>query len=95
MTAIKNYIKCTIPFDTDVMEYRIQNGGLPQNGGLKPSNKKVLSHILVSPDDTAAQIAEKCGIGKRTVERSLASLQKKGVIERIGGKRDGRWIVIK
>ena len=94
-----NYIKCTIPFDTEVMEYRIQNGGLPQNGGLngglKPSDKKVLGHILISPDDTAAQIAEKCGIGKRTVERSLASLQENGVIERIGGKRDGCWIVIK
>lgn len=94
-----NYIKCTIPFDTEVMEYRIQNGGLPQNGGLngglKPSDKKVLGHILISPDDTAAQIAEKCGIGKRTVERSLASLQENGLIERIGGKRDGRWIVIK
>ena len=29
------------------------------------------------------------------VERSLASLQENGVIERIGGKRDGCWIVIK
>ena len=29
------------------------------------------------------------------VERSLASLQENGVIERIGGRRDGRWIVIK
>ena len=85
------------------MEYRIQNGGLPQNGGLndglngglKSSDKNVLGHILISPDDTAAQIAEKCGIGKRTVERSLASLQENGVIERIGGKRGGRWIVIK
>ena len=97
------YIKCTIPFDREVMEYRIKSGGIPQdsginggiNGGIKPSDKKVLSHILTSPDDTAAQIAEKCDIGKRTVERSLAFLQKKGMIERIGNKRNGRWIVIK
>ncbi|MDO5140411.1 MAG: putative DNA binding domain-containing protein [Eubacteriales bacterium] len=99
----ENYIKCTIPFDIEVMEYRLQNGGIVQdgglsggnNGGLKPSDKKVLSHILIFPDDTAAQIAEKCGIGKRTVERSLAFLQEKGMIERIGNKRNGRWIVIK
>ena len=98
-----NYIKCTIPFDREVMEYRIKNGGIPHdgginggiNGGIKPSDKKVLSHILTSPDDTAAQIAEKCDIGKRTVERSLAFLQKKGMIERIGNKCNGRWIVIK
>lgn len=55
----------------------------------------MLNHILISPDDTVAQIAEKCGIGKRTVERSLASLQEKGIIERIGSKRNGHWIVIK
>ena len=57
-----NYIKCTIPFDREVMEYRIKSGSIPQNGGInggiKPSDKKVLSHILTSPDDTAAQIAE-------------------------------------
>ena len=97
------YIKCTIPFDREVMENRIKSGGIPQdgginggiNGGIKPSDKKVLSHILTSPDDTAAQIAEKCDIGKRTVERSLAFLQEIGMIERIGNKRNGRWIVIK
>ena len=85
------------------MEYRVQNGGNPQdggnnggnNGGLKPSDRKVLSHILSCPDDTASEIAEKCGIGKRTVERSLSFLQEKGMIERIGNKRNGRWIVIK
>ena len=94
-----NYIKCTIPFDREVMEYRIKSGSIPQNGGInggiKPSDKKVLSHILTSPDDTAAQIAEKYDIGKRTVERSLAFLQEQGTIERIGNKRNGRWIVIK
>ena len=94
-----NYIKCTIPFDREVMEYRIKSGGIPQdggiNGGIKPSDKKVLSHILTSPDDTAAQIAEKYDIGKRTVERSLAFLQEQGMIERIGNKRNGRWIVFK
>ena len=51
-----NYIKCTIPFDREVKEYRIKSGGI--NDGIKPSDKKVLSHILTSPDDTAAQIAE-------------------------------------
>ena len=94
-----NYIKCTIPFDREVMEYRIKSGSIPQNGGInggiKPSDKKVLSHILTSPDDTAAQIAEKYDIGKRTVERSLAFLQEQGTIERIGNKRNVRWIVIK
>ena len=36
---------------------RQQNGG--NNGGLKPSDRKVLSHILSYPDDTASEIAER------------------------------------
>ena len=36
---------------------RQQNGG--NNGGLKPSDRKVLSHILSYPDYTASEIAER------------------------------------
>jgi len=40
-------------------------------------------------------MAEKIGVSKRTIERALASLQKKGRIERVGSKRNGSWLVIK
>jgi len=40
-------------------------------------------------------IAKHIGVTKRTIERTFASLQKKGKIERIGSKRDGRWVVIR
>ena len=69
------------------------NGGI--NGGLKPSEKKVLSGILENPDESASQMAERLGLGQRTVERAFARLQVLGMIERIGSKRNGRWIVIK
>ena len=101
----EQYIRCVIPFDEEVLAHRnggikdetITNGGLNGglNGDLKPSEKKVLASILESPDDTASQMAEKLEVGKRTVERALARLQELGMIERIGSKRDGRWIVIK
>ena len=102
-----NYIRCSIPFDEEVMTHFVQNGGINGglnsndgindglNGGLKPSEKKVLSAILENPDESAAKMAERLGLGKRTVERALARLQGLGMIERIGSKRDGRWIVIK
>ena len=62
---------------------------------LKPSEEKVLKAILSNPDDTALRIAEKIGLSQRTVERALTRLQQVGKIERIGNKREGRWIVIK
>ena len=66
-----------------------------QNETLKPSEEKVLKAILSNPDDTALRIAEKIGLSQRTVERALTRLQQAGKIERIGNKREGRWIVIK
>ena len=66
-----------------------------QNETLKPSEEKVLKAILSNPDDTALRIAEKIGLSQRTVERALTRLQQVGKIERIGNKREGRWIVIK
>lgn len=65
------------------------------NVGLKPSEKKVLSAIIENSDDSAVKIAEKTGISKRTVERALVKLQELGMIERIGSKRDGRWMLIR
>lgn len=44
---------------------------------------------------TSEELAEKIGLTKRAIERTFASLQNKKVIERIGSKRDGRWIVVK
>ena len=101
-----NYIKCTIPYDEKVMAQRNENGGNAGlnggngglndgNGGLKPSEKKVLDLILESPDDKAEEMATKLSLGKRTVERALSRLRELGMIERIGSKRDGRWIIIK
>ncbi len=40
------------------------------------------------------RFSKEVGVTKRTIERSLGSLQKKGKIERIGSKRTGKWSVI-
>ena len=39
--------------------------------------------------------AEIIGVTKRTIERTFKSLQEKKMIERIGSKRDGNWIVVR
>ena len=40
-------------------------------------------------------LTEHTGVTKLTIERTFASLQKKGKTECIGSKRDGRWVVIR
>lgn len=41
----------------------------------------------------STELAEQIGVTKRTIERTFKTLQGKKMIERIGSKRDGNWIV--
>ena len=89
-----NYIRCTINFDKHVLdEIVIKNVGL--NVGLTKTEKKVIQFLIESSNLTSVELADKVGVTKRTIERALKSLQEKNIIERIGSKRDGSWIVIK
>ncbi|MFZ7972058.1 MarR family transcriptional regulator [Fusobacterium watanabei] len=65
------------------------------NVGLNKTEKKVIEFLIENPSFTSNNLAEKIGVTKRTIERTLKKLQEKKMIERIGSKRDGNWIVIK
>ncbi|MDE6607194.1 MAG: winged helix-turn-helix transcriptional regulator, partial [Lachnospiraceae bacterium] len=86
--------RCTIPFDEEVLDKsKNQNVGL--NVALNKTEKKVVSLLIEDSEHTSDELAAKIGVTKRTIERAFISLQNKKVIERIGSKRDGSWIVIK
>lgn len=51
--------------------------------------------LIENPSVTSAELAESIGVTKRTIERVFKSLQEKKMIERIGSKRDGSWIVVR
>lgn len=59
------------------------------------SEDNVVKILLENPNSTAESISTMSLLSKRTIERILSSLQVKGVIERIGSKKMGRWKVIK
>lgn len=88
-----NYIKVIIPFDGKVLEQ--QNVGLNVGLNLTHSEDEVIKILLENPNSTAESISNELSLSKRTIERILSSLQVKGVIERIGSKKMGRWKVIK
>ena len=85
-----NYIRCTIHFDKHVLDEIVI-----KNVGLTKTEKKVIQFLIESSNLTSVELADKVGVTKRTIERALKSLQEKNIIERIGSKRDGSWIVIK
>jgi predicted HTH transcriptional regulator len=93
-----NYIRCTIPFDKEVID-QIDNKNVGLNVGLNvalnKTEKKVIEVLIENPSVTSVELAEIIGVTKRTIERTFKSLQEKKMIERIGSKRDGNWIVVR
>lgn len=62
---------------------------------MNKTEKKVIKLLIEKPAYILTELAEQIGVTKRTIERAFSSLQEKKIIERIGSKRDGNWIVIK
>ena len=92
-----NYIRCTIAFEKEVMAQRDkQNVGMNvgMNVGLNKTEKTVIELLIKNPTVTSMELAERIGVTKRTIERAFKTLQEKKMIERIGSKRDGNWIVL-
>ena len=93
-----NYIRCTIPFEKEIID-QIANKNVGLNVGLNvalnKTEKKVIELLIENPSITSVELAEIIGVTKRTIERTFKSLQEKKMIERIGSKRDGNWIVVR
>lgn len=89
-----NYIRCTIPFEKEVID-QTYNKNVGLNVALNKTEKKVIELLIENPSITSVELAEQIGVTKRTVERTFKSLQEKKMIERIGSKRDGNWIVVR
>lgn len=96
-----NYIKCVIPFEQSVMSEYAKNVGINVginvglNDRLTKTEQTILTLLIENNDYNADELASKIHVTRRTIERSISGLQKKGKIERIGSKRNGKWSVIK
>ena len=54
----------------------------------------IIKLIQENPTLSASEMSQKTGMTTRTIQRDLADLQKKGILVREGGRKDGRWVVI-
>ena len=58
-------------------------------------DKAAVSLIKETPTASTGELSQKIGCTVRTVQRSLASLQKQGVIKRMGNKQRGYWEILR
>ncbi|MCQ2269558.1 MAG: Fic family protein [Bacteroidaceae bacterium] len=55
----------------------------------------VLRIVQNKPTATQKEIAQEIGKSERTVKTITVNLQEKGFLQRVNGKRNGRWVIIK
>ena len=60
---------------------------------LSQNQKSILEAIKSDPNITQIEIAEKLALSRSTVQNNLREMQARGIIERVGSKKDGRWVV--
>lgn len=53
----------------------------------------LLEYISKKDNTTQRELAEQFNLSRRIVQRIMKNLQDKGVLERIGSRKNGRWIV--
>ena len=61
---------------------------------LSKTESAVLNQILSDAGATAFSVADELSLSSRTVERAIASLIKKGYLQRIGNKKRGRYVPV-
>lgn len=73
-----------------------QNGTLDGtlNGTLNGTlEEKIIFVINKNPYITQMQIAHTLDCSERKIKRLMKAMQEEGMIERVGGRRSGQWVV--
>ena len=53
----------------------------------------ILDIIRANPNITLDEVSEKIGKSSRTVKIAVKSMQERGIVERVGSKKSGRWLI--
>ena len=53
----------------------------------------IINILRINPETTQEEISRQINKSVRTVKNYMAEMQKKGLIERKKGKRNGEWII--
>jgi predicted HTH transcriptional regulator len=62
---------------------------------LTERQKEIIKLIKENPLISSQQMSVVLSVVKRTIERDLADLQKKGILSREGNTSAGRWVLLK
>lgn len=69
----------------------------PKDDPKELSDRQAIIFNLLKANGTLTreQMSQKIGVSDATIKRELSDLQKKGIITRKGGRKDGCWVIVK
>ena len=56
-------------------------------------NLGIIEIIRHNPEITIQEIAKSSGLTTRTIERKIAELKSYGILQRVGGRKEGYWVL--
>lgn len=87
----ENFITVTIPLNKGkVVERDLQK---MKRIVLNECDKKILSRMKENSNITVHEISGQIGVGVTTVTKHIRVLREKGIIKRIGSKKNGQWVI--
>ena len=98
----RSFFLITLPVHPDFIEEKVVflqddplNDSLndPLNDPLNERQRKIVEYIGSSPKHTYNSIASSTGYTQVTVKREIKYLESIGVLQRVGSKKTGNWIL--
>ena len=59
------------------------------------SERLILKAVSDNAEITISELSEKIGIGTTAIENNIKKLKDKGLLERVGSRKEGKWKVNK
>lgn len=87
----ENFITVTIPLNKG----KVVEGDLQKRKGivLNECDKKIIGGMKENGTITVHELSGQIGIGVTTITKHIRVLKEKGIIKRIGSKKNGQWVI--
>lgn len=69
------------------------NAGINAEIKISEKQQKIILMLKENPYCTIKEISDKLNVNHSTVERNIKKLRENGIVERVGARKDGKWIV--
>ena len=70
--------QCTCPYDPEITERQAL----------------IISMIQDNPNIGRIEMSTKLGVNEKTIRRDLEDLKEKGIVVRVGGRKEGHWEIL-